>query len=121
VLVWYSAFNDKLGMPNVSTVDIHGALRLRELLSRPSIHRALRDYAARRALWEFLAKGTCEPERLPLYVATEPFHLLSDVLHDLRALFLMKWRQFHGLARSFPSPPAGPRQAPAAAPLPEAA
>jgi hypothetical protein len=115
VLVWYSAFAHKLGLPEVATVDVQGALRLRTLLSRASLHRPLRDYPARRALGEFLAKGTCEPERLPLYVATEPVRLVVDVLRDVRAELLIRWRQLREHTRPVRSLPGHAGPAPAVA------
>jgi hypothetical protein len=88
VLVWYSAFQPKQGGAlaprTMAAADVQNALSLRELLLRERMDRPLRDYLARRLLREFLARGTCDPERLPMFVGAAVVRAPARVLRDLR-------------------------------------
>lgn len=91
-LAWYNAYQDSPRHPRrePSVLDVHNAMQLRVLLSRERIDRPLRDAAARRSLESYLTRGTCDPERMPLFVPwAMPFRRLATFLAQRRPLHVL--------------------------------
>lgn len=101
-LTWYNAYRDNPRHPprEPSVLDVHNAVQLRMLLSRERIDRPLRDASARRSLESFLTRGTCDPARMPLYVAwAMPFRTLATFLAQRRPLHVLAGKALDVISR----------------------